>query len=104
MRYFLILVFFLFNGSLFSQSWSQVVDFLGSQRDDATSFSIGDFGYVMTGTNSSFATTNDGYKYHAYTYIWYPMDTLPFATRQYSCAFSINGKGYLIGGTGIQYY
>src|SRR5688572_26728818 len=89
---------------LFSQSWSQVVDFPGSPRDDAAAFSIGDYGYVLTGMDVGFQTTNNGFKYHPYSYIWYPIDTLPGETRQHSCAFAINGKGYIVGGHGASYY
>ena len=103
MRTLLIILFF-FITKIYSQSWSQVVDFPGSARDDATAFSIGDFGYVITGMDAGFQTTVDGYKYHPYSYIWYPIDTFPAETRQHACGFAINGKGYLVGGHGTGYF
>lgn len=82
----------------FAQSWFPRADFEGSARDDATAFSLGDYGYVVTGYQTGWIATNDGFKYHAYTDTWLPITPLPSFERQYSCAFTIGNKAYLVGG------
>ncbi len=78
------------------------VDNLGAVgRSFAVSFSIGGFGYIGTGIDSSSRgiELQDFWKYDAASNNWAEVSSIPVA-RQKAVAFVINGKGYV--GTGIQ--
>src|SRR5690606_26456592 len=59
---------------------------------------IGNTIYVGTGMDVGFQLTNDWYAYDTATDSWESMASLPASARQYCAAFSIDGKGYLVGG------
>ena len=82
-----------------AQSWQQLPDFLGTARDDASAFVIGSDIYVGTGMEVGWAVTNDWYRYDAVNATWQQVASLPANGRQYCTAFSIDGTGYLFGGT-----
>lgn len=85
--------------ALQAQTWSQLPDFPGTARDDASAFAIGSDVFVGTGMDVGFALTSDWYKYSTTANTWSPIAALPASGRQYSASFSINGIGYLFGGT-----
>src|SRR5258706_5353745 len=78
-------------------NWKKADDFEGLARSEAVSFSIGNYGYVCTGT----ATTErfrDLWEYDPTQRNWSQMADLPGAARNSAVAFSIGTKAYV--GTG----
>lgn len=94
-----ILPLLLLGHSLCAQTWTQLPDFPGTARDDASAFAIGDKVYVGTGLDAGFALTSDWYVYDPASTSWSPIASLPATGRQYGASFTINGIGYLFGGT-----
>lgn len=88
---------FLLNG----QSWQQLTDFPSFERDDAVSFVIGNKAYCGTGLTPWFAPLADFHAFDMTTESWSTTAPLPNGEeRQYASAFSVNGRGYVFGGTG----
>jgi uncharacterized delta-60 repeat protein len=67
-------------------------------RSDASSFSLGNFGYVGLGYNGSFL--KDFYKFDPLANTWTAVATFPGAQRSRAITFVINGKAYVGGGNG----
>ncbi len=83
----------------FSQGWTQISDFPGTQRDDGTSFVINNKAYCLTGMQVGFTCTLDGFVLDGGSETWGNMNSLPIGNeRQYASSFSYNGFGYLFGG------
>ncbi len=82
-----------------SQSWQQLPDFPGLARDDAAAFVIGSNVYVGTGRDVNYGYTSDWYRYDVGNASWQQVASLPSDGRQYCTAFSIDGIGYLFGGS-----
>lgn len=78
-------------------NWKRVDDFEGLARSEAVSFTIGDYGYVGTGTSTS-DRFNDLWAYNTTLRYWSQKADLPGAARNSAVAFSIGDKGYI--GTG----
>lgn len=78
-------------------NWKRVDDFEGNARSEAVSFTIGNYGYVTTGTSSS-ERYGDLWEYNASLKYWTQKANLPGAARNSAVAFSIGTKGYV--GTG----
>ena len=88
--------------------WVQKAYYGGGPRSNATSFTIGNYAYVGTGTmnnpawtkllESSFTKTL--YRYDPTQDVWRRMADLPSSAvaRMNAIGFSINGKGYVCGG------
>lgn len=98
-RYYTHLLFLLFialcaaNSSV-AQTWTKKKDFINGYSSSAFIFSINDTIYVgNTGAQ-------DFYKYDYTTDTWTPKGNTPagFYDRTGSTGFSVNGKGYVIGG------
>jgi len=83
-----------------TNSWSQKADFGGGTRFGAVGFSIGNKGYVGTGTSASYVDFNDLWEYNAVTNTWTQKASMPGTPRDGATGFSINGKGYM----GLGYY
>ena len=49
--------------SVFGQTWEQITDFSGAERDDGVCFTLGDKAYCGTGMDLGFAVTNDFYAF-----------------------------------------
>jgi hypothetical protein len=81
-----------------AQTWQQLPDFPGTPRDDAASFLIGDHIHVGTGMEVGWGLTNDWWRFNMQDETWEQMASLPASARQYACAFSLDGIGYLFGG------
>ncbi len=95
----IILLFTILHLKLSSQTWVQLTDFPGTERDDASSFVINNKAYCITGLDVSFSCTGNGYILDGATETWTTMASLPTSKeRQYATAFSHNAKGYLLGG------
>jgi N-acetylneuraminic acid mutarotase len=81
-----------------AQSWTQIADFPGSQRDDGCNFTIGNKAYCFTGSNGSACELN-GFVYDGINNSWDTMANLPAGTeRQYATSFSYSNTGYMLCG------
>jgi N-acetylneuraminic acid mutarotase len=67
------------------------------ERERATAFVIGNYGYVGTGVGGD-RLRNDFYRYNPETDTWTEIDTMPTLGRRGAFSFAINGKGYVGGG------
>lgn len=104
----LMLVFFFFCSlSSFSQTenyWVKKSDFgsnaigNGLKRERAVAFSIGDFGYVGTGVDTSETVLNDFWKYDPVLNAWSQVATLPGSVRRNASSFAIGDNGYVCAG------
>lgn len=94
--------FYSFDG----KDWKPLADL--NRKDDkytydvrkynASSFAIGNFGYVVSGKNSS-SITNSVWKYDPATDSWTDKhQALPADAREKAVSFTLNGKGYITTG------
>jgi N-acetylneuraminic acid mutarotase len=82
-----------------SQSWVQLPDFLGTERDDGISFVINNKAYCLTGLEVGWQCTGNGFVFDGSSETWSSMASLPTGKeRQYSTGFSYNNKGYMLCG------
>src|SRR5687768_12136420 len=77
-------------------AWIPVSAFPGDNRDDATGFSIGQFGYVGTGMNSGFQLTKDFWRYDPLADSWTQVADFGGTSRQYCVSFTINNTAYVL--------
>lgn len=82
-----------------SNTWVKVSDFSGGKRERAVAFSIGEYGYVGTGTDTAEMVRKDFWKYNASTDSWTQVAELPGLARRDAVSFTLNNLGYV--GTGI---
>lgn len=77
--------------------WTQKADFGGAARTAAVGFSIGNKGYIGTGSagNTRF---NDFWEYNSETNAWTQKANITFDGRSNATAFTLDGKGYIVGG------
>ncbi len=87
-----------FTGSC--QSWTQLSDFPGYERDDGVAFILNDGkAYCGTGLQVGWALTKDFYSLDLATDTWAPIASMPAGQeRQYAVAFSNGSNGYVFGG------
>lgn len=96
MRFFIGLFFTL---PVSGQTWQQSIDFPAAERDDAVSFTIGNFAYCGSGVVPGWLSAGDFYKFDLTTQEWSSITALPSGQeRQYACAFVHGSKGYVFGG------
>jgi N-acetylneuraminic acid mutarotase len=87
--------------SFLSISWGQQNDwdkrakFSGEKRARAISFSIGDFGYVGTGEDTTEMTHNDLWRFDPSSNSWMQVASLPGSTRRNAIAVTIGDFGYV---------
>ncbi|HRG01276.1 MAG TPA: kelch repeat-containing protein [Bacteroidia bacterium] len=99
MRIIIFLTLLCLFSKLHSQSWLQLTDFPGTERDDGTSFLINNKAYCFSGLEVGWQCTGNGYIFDCTSETWSSMANLPVGKeRQYATAFSYNNKGYLFGG------
>lgn len=105
---FLVIILFLTNSVITGQNswtiresvgyrslnWSIKASFKGASRVAAIGFSIGEFGYVMGGTNTS-AEYNDMFRYSVDSNTWSKMTSYPVAGMREPSAFVINNVAYV---------
>lgn len=95
----ILLILLLTSGISKSQSWTQLTDFPGGQRDDGTSFTINAKAYCFTGLEPGWNCQGNGFVFDGITETWSPIASLPLGKeRQYATGFSYNGIGYMLGG------
>ncbi len=82
-------------------TWTQKANFGGTGRAGAAGFSIGTKGYIGTGLDNLFATTNakDFWQYDQATNTWTQKANFGGTARAIAAGFSIGAKGYI--GTGL---
>jgi N-acetylneuraminic acid mutarotase len=91
------LIFLLYSSIAFGQTgWTQKANFIGNFHWQAVGFSIGDKGYVGTGTSSP-GTMHDEFWQYDTNNTWTQKASLPIALEE-AVGFSIGNKGYI--GTG----
>jgi N-acetylneuraminic acid mutarotase len=85
--------------------WQQMSDLPGnSWRHHPVTWGIGNFGYVVTGTNINNQSTSDFFKYDAAEDSWEVLAPFPGPSRGYSYGSVHNGKGYIgFGFSGSQF-
>src|SRR5262245_53893716 len=83
---------------LVAQTWTQLPDFPGTERDDATSFTLNGKIYVGTGMEVGWGLTNDWWCFDTSTETWTPIAALPATPRQYCTGFTVADTGYVFGG------
>ncbi|MGE0930272.1 IPT/TIG domain-containing protein [Peijinzhouia sedimentorum] len=89
-----------------SDQWEKVKDFPGKARTMASAFTIGNNGYVGLGSEKPYLNSiafetnhlNDFYSYNPSSNRWTEINPLPVIGRHSASSFSINSKGYIIGG------
>ncbi len=80
--------------------WEDFHDFEGVARMGATTFTIDNNAYVVSGYNIvKDEYLKDCWQFDAEKNQWISMDPFPGNGRVDACAFSVNKKGYIIGGT-----
>jgi N-acetylneuraminic acid mutarotase len=89
----------IFTVEMNAQSWVQLPDFPGTERDDGVAFVIANKAYCLSGLDVNFNCTANGFVFNGTTETWVPMAPLPAGEeRQYATAFSYAGSGYVLGG------
>jgi N-acetylneuraminic acid mutarotase len=78
--------------------WYRVSDFDGLARGDASSFTIGNKGYLVCGYDAK-KRLSDLWEYDMDMDFWIQKASFPGTPRNSAVAFAVNGKGYL--GTGF---
>jgi N-acetylneuraminic acid mutarotase len=80
--------------------WAKKTEYAGIPRTQAVSFTINGNVYIGGGYNGNTATRlNDFYEFvDGLTPSWIPVDNFPGDPRNGAAGFSINNKGYMIGG------
>lgn len=79
-------------------SWEKKADFIGSKREQAVAFSIGDKGYIATGVDTNETVENDLWEYDSSLDSWTQRADLPASGRRSAFGFAMNGRGYIGGG------
>ncbi|TSA31777.1 MAG: T9SS C-terminal target domain-containing protein [Porphyromonadaceae bacterium] len=95
-----LLISITFSLSLtFTQAQNSWTSKAGSpvERERATAFTIGNYGYVGTGVGGG-RLRNDFWRYDPETDTWSEIDTMPTLGRRGAFSFPINNRGYVGGG------
>src|SRR5260370_27912297 len=74
--------------------WQQKADFPGPARSNAVGFSVGDSGYIGTGTDGV-KGFHDFYQYDAVSNRWRARDSFPGGDQHDSVGFGDLGQGYV---------
>jgi N-acetylneuraminic acid mutarotase len=100
MKKIMLLFFLLTPFVLKADSWTQKANFGGTARMGAIYFSIGNKGYIGSGTDQypSYHFVNDIWEYDQATNTWTQMADFPGTARYTALAFALGSKGYV--GTG----
>jgi N-acetylneuraminic acid mutarotase len=82
--------------------WMQMQDFPGPARSNAASFSLGNFGYLGTGSDG-INMFDDFYQYDPAANQWTKKASFPGGARFDAVGFGLQGKGYIGTGYGISW-
>lgn len=93
-------IFILQINLIYSQTWVQLADFPGTERDDGCVFTINNKAYCFSGLDVNFQCQANGFVFDGNSESWsYSMASLPAGKeRQYATAFSYSNTGYVLGG------
>lgn len=92
---------FLLTCTLQAQTWTQLSDLPGLERDDGTAQVINNYCYVGGGLRSGFTIGNDYYRLDLTTNTWTTIAPMPSGSeRQYASAFSYSNNMFVYGGIG----
>ena len=81
-----------------NDKWTEKAKFIGDERIDPVAFTIGNFAFVGTGRKEG-ENSKDFYQYNSTLDFWTEIATPDdLEVRYQAVAFSLNGKGYLVGG------
>jgi len=81
-----------------ADNWTRKSNFRGAGRESASSFVIGNLGYVGFGTDYD-TYFSDWYSYNPATDIWDTIASLPFMQGRFGATgFAVDGFGYTMGG------
>jgi N-acetylneuraminic acid mutarotase len=97
---FLIVILFSVN-LLSAQTWSQLADLPGVERDDGVAAVVSNTAYFGTGNRTGIGLGTDFYSYNLVTNTWSTIASMPVGSeRQYSCAFTYSNYFFVYGGFG----
>ncbi|MHA4810724.1 Kelch repeat-containing protein [Flavitalea flava] len=92
-------------------AWKQMTSFPGGGRQGAVAFSIGNLGYLGSGTKDGHTPLSDFYAYDPSVGeggAWTAIDSLGTSIQRYprfdASAFGLNNAGYVLTGTDNNYY
>ena len=98
-----------------TDTWTKIADYPGGERHSSVAFTIGDAAYVGTGMTPEddddgyYVSTNEFWKYENST--WTKIASIPNSLDSFydqdrydATAFSLNGFGYVAGGTSGGFY
>ena len=80
-------------------TWTQKANFTGTACGDGVAFSIGNYGYTLTGRGASGSVTNELWEWDQATNTWSQKAMFPGSMRGFAAGFAIGLKGYI--GCGI---
>ena len=86
----IVFLFILLPCFIFSQSWNQSTNFIGTGRHHPITFANDDFGFVFSG---SYLT--DAYKYNKSNDSWIQLQDIPFLGRGYAYGVTIGNNAYM---------
>ncbi len=99
MKFLFFFLSILFFNAFVAQTWQQISDFPADERDDGTTFTIGNSAYCGTGYTPWWSTCSDFYSFNMNSETWSTIATLPSGKeRQYATGFSYSTVGYILGG------
>lgn len=82
--------------------WTQKADYAGTARSGSTGFSIGEMGYIVTGSDGLNSYPVDFWEFNSLTNSWSQKADFPGPGRTWAVAFSIGTKGFV--GSGYKPY
>ncbi len=98
-RFIVIISFFLLSLRGNSQTWAQLTDFPGLERDDGVAFVINNKAYCGSGLQVGWVLAGDFYSFDLTTETWTTVASLPAGKeRQYACGFTNGTNGFVFGG------
>jgi hypothetical protein len=97
----LLFIFIFLSNILLAQTWLQLPDFPGTERDDGVAVQINGKAYCGTGLLVGFTLGKDFYAFDAASNTWSNIAAMPTgAERQYACAFTYANSFYVFSGSG----
>lgn len=83
---------------MFGQTWTQLLNFPGTSRDDGVGVVCNNAWYVGTGLRNGAGPANDFYVFNPQAATFSSITPLPGSARQYACTFAYNEVFYVFGG------
>lgn len=77
---------------------TRISKFPGEQLSNATSFTIGDKAYILSGVSFGTLGSSEVFEFNMESKTWRAVQNFPGELRQKATAFSLNSKGYVLGG------